>query len=310
MNEKQVEQQTKILEMWDARVKLRRWRLTSILFFIVLLMVLFGGSVTSDRKGPPIYGEYIARVNMEGMITTNLAFIRHLEAIANDNSVKAVLLHINSPGGTPVGGEMIYRALRKIANNKPVVALMDDMAASAGYMIALGADHIIAHKTTITASIGAVMYAPNFRQLGEKMGIEVESYKSSPLKAVPDPFGQTTLEAKQMIQDSVWDTYQTFVLMVHERRKLDPNQLLKVADGRMMTGNQALQAGLVDAIGGEEEALQWLEKVHNFKHIPPVYDLPYHEATPGYSLLGGAAGALQGLTALYKMSFARLWMMV
>jgi protease-4 len=181
-----------------------------------------------------------------------------------------LLVHIDSPGGTVVGGENLYLALRRVAEKKPVVAIMAELATSAGYMVALGTDHIVARQGTVTGSIGVLMQSVEVTDLLTKIGITAESIKSAPLKASPNPLEKLTPDARAAAEDVVMDMYDMFVDMVSERRGMDRDATLKLADGRVYTGRQAMQNGLIDEIGGEREARVWLKSAHNIDDSLPI----------------------------------------
>ncbi len=296
-----------VLDQWEMRRKLSRWRWASLLFFSTLLLMSLSNWGVFDHK-TPVYGSYIARVQLEGAIISDQGIVEHFKSIADNHNVKAVFVHINSPGGAAVGGEMLYKALREVSAQKPVVALLDDIAASAGYMVALGADRIVAHRTTLTGSIGALIYSVNFQELAEKLGVKAETFKSSPFKALPNPLESTTPEVQHLMYETVWDVYQTFFTMVHERRNMSVEDLAKVADGRVMTGNQAFAAGLVDELGGEEVAMQWLISQNKIATQMPIYDVDYgSDDTEYHRLLKPIAAIAKGTYAAYRMTLGGVW---
>jgi len=183
------------------------------------------------------------------------------------------MVRINSPGGTVVGGEALHRTLLKVGKNKPVVAVMGDLATSAGYMIAIAADHIVAREGTITGSIGVLFQTAEVTELLAKIGITVDSIKSGPLKAEPSPFEKLTPEARRATQQLVDDMFDMFVGMVASQRRMSLPEARALADGRVFTGGMALKNGLIDAIGGEEEARHWLAEKKGIDVSLPVRKL-------------------------------------
>src|SRR5690606_20318191 len=174
------------------------------------------------------------------------------------DAVKGVILILDSPGGTTVGGESIYEAVRKIAKKKPVATQVGTLAASAGYMIASASDHIVARQTSIVGSIGVLFQYPDLSKLLDTIGVKVETIKSSPLKAEPNYFSPASDEAKAMIRNMIMDSYDWFVGIVQERRSFTREEALALANGAVFTGRQALEKKLVDGLGGEDEAVAWL----------------------------------------------------
>lgn len=238
------------------RRKLTFWRVAAIA--IAALGIIIGSVwLYGDEMGGSSTN-HIAKIRIEGTITENEELIARLEKLRESDAVKGVILSIDSPGGTTAGGEAIYDEVRLLAAKKPVVAQVGTLAASAGYMIASASDHIVARKSSIVGSIGVLIQFPNFTGLMEKVGITLDEVKSSPLKAEPSPFNVTTEEERAMVRSLILDSYEWFVGIVGERRAMTREQVLKLADGSIFTGRQALSNKLVDALGGEQEAIDWL----------------------------------------------------
>jgi len=185
---------------------------------------------------------------------------------------RAVIVHVDSPGGTTAGSEQLFDALREVADKKPTVVVVDGLAASGGYITAMSADHIIAHDTSLVGSIGVLFQYPNVSDLLGKIGVKVEEIKSSPLKASPNGFEPTSPEARAAIEAIVKDSYDWFRTMVKNRRKLDDAALDRVADGRVFTGHQGIELKLVDEIGNEKTAIDWLAKEKNIDPKLKVQD--------------------------------------
>ena len=202
--------------------------------------------------------DHIAKVKIEGTITEDDELIERLEKIRKSASVKGVILAIDSPGGTTAGGEAIFDEVRRLAAEKPVIAQVGTLAASAGYMIASATDHIVARKSSIVGSIGVLVQFPDVTGLMDKIGIKLEEVKSAPLKAEPSPFNPTTDEERAMVRKLILDSYDWFVGIVDERRPLTRAEVMALADGSIFTGRQALSNKLIDAVGGEREAIDWL----------------------------------------------------
>ena len=236
-----------------------RWRF----FGVLTLLALAAGAAANYLNGLPGFGpsqDHIARIRVSDVITSSHPRDEFLRKIAEDESVKAVVLRLDSPGGTVVGSEELYESLRVVAEAKPLVAIVGEQAASGGYIAALAADRILARQNSITGSIGVISQTPNVHTLAQTIGMEMVEVKSSPLKAAPSPFQPVDARAIAADQAVVNDSYQWFLDLVKERRNMNENQARAVGDGRIFTGRMALEAGLIDEIGGEEEAVAWLEK--------------------------------------------------
>jgi protease-4 len=246
-----------IVDRRRLRRKLSFWRILGFL----LLLLLIGGAIVAwqGRDAFPLVAEdQIARVSVSGFIASDRDRLQMLDKLAKADSVKGVIVAIDSTGGATVGGEELYEGLRKLAAKKPTVATIGTVGASAAYMTAIATDHIVARRTSITGSIGVIFEYPEVSQLLDKLGVRVEEQKSAPLKAEPSPFRPASDEAKAVIQGVIKDSFDWFVSIVAERRNLSPSDALIRADGRIYSGQQALEAKLVDEIGGEDKAIAWL----------------------------------------------------
>lgn len=242
--------------------KVHKWKnvafLLGILSLLLAVKMLTGGGLSDDL----VEGDYIANIKINGVIFEDDFRSEMLEKIAEEASVKAVIVNIDSPGGGIVGSEVLFDNLRNIASKKPIVVLMGSVAASGGYMAAIASDYIIAHNGTLTGSIGVLMESPEVTDLANKIGLKFNTYKSSPLKGSPSPFEKSNPMVDRVIRESIADSYQFFSDLVRERRgeKISKEFSNIVFDGRVFTGRQALKAGLIDEIGGKEEAISYLEK--------------------------------------------------
>jgi protease-4 len=272
-----------IVDRRRMRRKLTYWRVLAV-FVAVVAVAGAGALLTSGRTGliaPP--GGSIARVQIEGLIRANAQRTEALNRLG-ESTARAVVVHINSPGGTVAGSEQLFDSLTKLKSKKPLVVVIDGLAASGGYIAAMAADHIVAQQSSLVGSIGVIFQYPNVSELLKTIGVKVEEVKSSPLKAAPSGYEPTSPEARAAIEAIVMDSYDWFKSMVRDRRKLDPAGLDKVADGRVFTGRQALTLKLVDSLGNEQTAIEWLAKeknidpktpVRNYRMTPRFGDLPF-----------------------------------
>lgn len=280
--------------------QLSAWRAGTIIVAALLLALLAAIDPAQWRAGLiAARGDHVAQVNLGGVITQDMLLERAIVEAGRDSRVKAILVYIDSPGGTVVGSEGIYTALRRAGQDKPIVAIMGEVAASGGYMVALAADRIYAREGTITGSIGVIMQTTDVTGLLEKLGVSAEAIKSAPLKAVPNPLEKLTQEGRITTQRLVDDMYAMFLDMVVLRRKLDPDRARALADGRVYTGRQAREAGLIDAIGGETEARFWLAEDAGIDRGLPARPLQVERPSEFWTdLVGGAIRVLTGKTYL------------
>ncbi len=259
------------------RRKLTFWRVTAVIAIVAAL----AGALWKNSGGG--FSDHIARVRITGLITGAQRQIDLLDSLARSKKVKAVIVRINSPGGTTVGSEAVYDALRRIAAKKPVVSVMDSVAASGGYIAALGTDSIFARGNTITGSIGVIFQWTELRGLMDKIGVKMRTIKSAPLKAEPNPFSELTPEVRKVTEELVRDSFDWFVGLVAKRRKMTREKALKLADGRVYTGRQAVKNGIIDALGDERAALKWLREK---KGVAKNLKVMEHKPKPLASRLG------------------------
>jgi protease-4 len=183
-----------------------------------------------------------------------------LKKIKEAKHVEGVLVFVNSPGGTTTGGESLFTALREVAKEKPVVAQFGTVAASAGYIVGLGTDYIVARGNTITGSVGVLAQWPEVSELMTKLGIKFNEVKSGELKAAPNPFEPATEGARRVMQETIDDGFRWFISLVEDRRGIAASSVDGLVSGRIYSGRQALEKKLIDEIGGEAEAVRWLEE--------------------------------------------------
>ena len=291
-----------IVDRRRMRRKLTFWRVLAVLVAIVAVVVVTSTVARRGGAGLTAGGDYIARVKITGLIRNDQARVDSLEKLAK-SSAKAVIVHIDSPGGTTAGSEQLHEVLRRVAAAKPLVVVVDGLAASGGYIAAMSADHIVAQGTSLVGSIGVLFQYPNVSELLKTIGIKVEEIKSSPLKAAPNGYEPTSPEARAAIEALVKDSYNWFRGMVRDRRKLDDATLERVADGRVFTGRQGLELKLVDQIGNEQTAVDWLAKEKGLKPDTPVRDWQLKSRFGDLTMLHLATTVV--LDAVGLSSFAR-----
>jgi protease-4 len=276
-----------IVERRRMRRKLTFWRVLAVLVAIIAVV-----GIAAMMRGDGGFGSFarpltpqISRVTIEGLIRGDRERTEALENLANSSATRAVIVHINSPGGTTAGSEELHDALRRVALRKPTVVVVDGMAASGGYMAAMAADHIVTQSTSLVGSIGVLFQIPNVTDLLKTLGVTIEEIKSSPLKAAPNGLEPTSPEARAAIQSLVLDSYDWFKAMVQDRRKIEGAALDGVTDGRVFTGRQAIDLKLADEIGQEREAIAYLAKTGNIDPKLPVRDWRLHSGLNELSFL-------------------------
>lgn len=286
-----------IVDRRRIRRKLTFWRVSALA--IALLAIVGAGLLFVPGSGITTPGAYIVRIKVQGLIRGNQDRVEALGRLGR-SAARAVIVHIDSPGGTTAGSEQLYDALRDLQSRKPMVVVVDGLAASGAYIAALSSEHIVAQETSLVGSIGVLFQYPNFTDVLKTIGIKVEEVKSSPLKAAPNGFEPTSPEARAAIESIVLDSYSWFKGLVKDRRKMDDSLLTQVADGRVFTGRQAINLKLVDDLGNEKAALAWLEKEKKVPANTPVRDYSLQPRFSELSFLHLAAWTFEamGLSAI------------
>ena len=306
-----------IIDRRRLRRRVTFWRATAFIVAAIAILAVaaagMGGGIGGKTR------DHIAQIRIEGTITEDDELIGRIGEAAKSAHVKGVVLTIDSPGGTTAGGEAIFEAVRKLAQEKPVTAQVGTLAASAGYMIASGADHIVARQSSIVGSIGVIAQIPNVSKLLGNIGVDVDTIKSAPLKAEPSPFNETTTDERAMMAAMIMDSYEWFIGLVTERRPLSEAEVRRLADGSVFTGRQALERKLVDELGGMDEARAWLHskgvdselKVIEWKKPanPTLGGVPLALAAHLLGLEGGDLAALRSLAGegLFLDGLLSLW---
>ena len=228
----------------------------AIFFFVIL--------ISDNRYKKP----HIAKVTIDNIITQDSFRYEKLEELSQNKNTKAVIVFINSPGGTVVGGETLYKSIKNIAQQKPVISVMGEVATSAAYMASLGSNFIFAQEGTITGSVGVLVLSSEFTELAKKIGISTEVIKSGDLKASPSPLEKMTPKAREQMEKIVQEISKNFINLVKKERKLNNNKTQLISDGRIFTGQSALQIGLIDSIGNIKEAKEYLKIERNIDMLP------------------------------------------
>jgi protease-4 len=286
-----------IVDRRNLRRKLSFWRVIA-LAAVLIGLIIAGLRITGVTPGTRLI-PHIARLSIEGVITGDKDTLKLIDEIGNSHA-SAVLLEIESPGGTTTGAERLYDALRRLAQKKPLVSVIGTLGASGGYIAALGADEIFAEGNSLVGSIGVLFQIPNVSKLLDNIGVKVEEVKSSPLKASPNGYEPTSEAAKQALNSLVVDSFDWFKALVKDRRHMNDAELGAVSDGRVFTGRQGINLKLVDRLGGEREAIDWLEAEKGIRKGLPVQDWKKSRSLERLGLFGAAArvAELFGLASL------------
>jgi protease-4 len=285
-----------VVERRRLRRRLTLWRLLAVVlavFFIALLAI--GNQRLAGSGG---FLPHIARVSVSGLITDDQKMLELLDKVGKSSQVRAVILDINSPGGTTTGGEAMYDAIRRLAEKKPVVAVCGTLATSAAYIVALATDRIFVYGNTITGSVGVIFQWADVTELMRTLGVKVEEIRSGPLKAVPNPFQPADEKARALAEEMVQESKVWFVDLVAKRRKIEPVSVPGLTDGRVYSGRQAVTLKLVDEIGDERNAKEWLQKERNVTPGLSIVEWkPKAESVGILSWLFGSAASLLGISA-------------
>ncbi len=271
------------------------WRIGAILFAVVAIVGIVasrGDNVLAEFGFNP----YVARVSVEGFIGDDREQRKLLAAIGESEQVRGVVVFVNSPGGTTAGGEALYNSLRRLAEKKPVVAVFGTAATSAAYLAGIAADHIVARGNTITGSVGVILQYADVSELMKTLGVKVEEVRSGQLKAVPSPFTPADPAARALVEELVNESRVWFTDIVTQRRALNPEIAEQIKSGRIYTGRQALEIGLIDEIGDEESALRWLQDKRAVPKGLEVIDRKQESSSSSFLMrsIAEGAGALFG----------------
>lgn len=275
----------------------RRWRVIAFVALAIAVIAIAGRFAEANKAAS---SDQIARIDIFGVISTNAARLHVIEELAENDNVKAVILSINSPGGTTAGGEELYEAVLALGAQKPVVAVVHELGASAAYMTAIASDRIYARRLSIVGSIGVLFQHMNAGKLLDTIGIEFDKVQTGPLKAEPDISDPLAGPARVSLQKLVDDSFEWFVDIVAERRDMTRAKALSLSDGRIVTGRMGLELGLIDAVGGEREAIVWLEAEKGIENELPVitqYPPPVSDLDKFTRFLGSRARMAVGLSA-------------
>jgi protease IV len=282
-----------LLDRRRLKRRLSLWRTLALVAALALLAGALlpgeGGGILPQNLPAGLAGGHVARLPVEGFISDDRRTLELLDRAGRDPRVRAVIVSIDSPGGSVAGGEGLHTALLRLRERKPVVAVMGGTAASAGYMVALPAHRIFAREATVTGSIGVLLQSFDASELLARIGVRAEVLPSGPFKAQPSPLQPLTEEGRAELMRLVRDLHAQFVAMVAAGRSMPEEQVRPLADGRVFTGRQALAAGLLDAIGGEAEARAWLADARGVPASLPVRELErrsFTERTFGLALQG------------------------
>ncbi len=280
-----------VLDRRQLRRRLSLWRGLAI---TGLVLAIGGYILSADQTSGLFAQKHIARVAIEGTIVDDRAQLEMLAKLREARNVAGVILYVNSPGGTTTGGEALHDEIRRLAEKKPVVAQFGTVAASAGYIVGLAADHIIARGNTITGSVGVLIQWPEVSELMGKVGVKMNEVKSGELKASPSPFAPADEPSLQVVREMINDSFRWFGSLVESRRGIKLADVPGLAQGRIFSGREALNHKMIDAIGGETEAKAWLVDKRGVAKDLKVIDWK-PAATSSWWMSASLFGALGGL---------------
>ncbi len=266
-------------KIWEALLPKPFRKRHPLLFWgglLVLALVIWKGFFAGESGTPmlPTSGGSIAVIRVEGAIMEQRGLLKWIHQVEKDQSIKGVLLRVDSPGGGVGASQEIYAALKKLDSVKPVVASMGSTAASGGLMVSMAARWVVANPATVTGSIGVRMDRPQYFKLLEKLGLGQETLTTAPYKDAGSPLRPLTEEDRKYFNAVLQDMHQQFVEVVAEGRKMDMAQAGKLANGKIYTGREALKLGLVDELGGQDKALEKLRALTGLKEEEELKERP------------------------------------
>ena len=289
-----------------AKRRLFFWRLISV----ILLIALIGTIISLNAAEPDV--DHVARLDVNNVIIEDEWRQDAIQEILEDDTAKALIVYINSPGGSTYGSERLYKSLRRVAAKKPVISVIGTVGASGGYLTALAGERIFAGESSITGSIGVIIQITEFSELMDNLGIKGDAITSGQLKGEPSPFRPLSEAGRENLQEMVSSTHEWFVNLVTDRRPLTREEAAKLANGGIYIGTKALANGLVDELGGLYEARRWLESAHEIPADLPLLSWEYGppkglvdellEGMLGKSVISERL-TLDGLLSLWHPSF-------
>lgn len=253
-------------------------------FFLFSLLVL--SSVSGDL---PVTGEGIGVVEVNGPITDSRLFVEQIQEFEDNANIKGIVVRVDSPGGAVAPSQEMYQAVLRARDKKQVIISMGNLAASGGYYIACAGEKIFANPGTVTGSIGVITQLTNFNQLAELAKVDVITIKSGKHKDMGNPFREFKEDDREVFQGMVLDIYEQFIKDVSRARKIELEEIRKIADGRVYTGRQAQELGLVDELGGLQDAAAWLAKEVGIQGRPSLIYPPAQEDELLQKLFQGSA---------------------
>jgi protease-4 len=286
-----------VLDRRRLRRRLSWWRALAVIAAVVAIGAL---AFSSAEKMGLLEQRQIARVTIEGMITEDREMLRMFKKLAENKSISAVILVVNSPGGTTAGGEALFEAIRELSKSKPVVAQFGTLATSAAYIAGLATDYIVARGNSITGSVGVIFQWAEFSGLFEKLGVRMNEVKSGPLKAVPSPFQPMDEAGRAATEEMVAESFKWFVALVRNRRNVETKSIPGLEQGRVFSGRDALAHKLIDQIGSEPEAIRYLEEQRNVPKGLNIVDVkPQRNSEWSFiGLTGHLLGKLTGIPGM------------
>ena len=239
-----------------------------LLIITIVILLIVTASLQFQQKE-----NFIAKITVEGIIKDRNDILEQLKDLDNDQNVKGLITIINSPGGTYVGSKEIHESIKNLSKKIPTVAYMREMATSGGYLVSLSSDRIFGNEGTITGSIGVILQTADISQLLGKLGINPVIIKSGDLKAVPNPAEEIDEKKLNYLKDVIKKMQTEFLNLVKKSRDISSSTLDLVSDGRIVTGKQAKDLKLIDAVGTENDAISWLKKEAGLDDKVKVKDL-------------------------------------
>jgi protease-4 len=291
-----------LIDRHSLKTKLSIWR--NIAFILIALFVI----EYISNKFLNFYDiEYIARIKIDGDIFEDSKRDEIIAKISSNPKVKAVIMHVDSLGGSLYSSENLYYIVKKLSENKPTVTVMESFATSGAYMIAMPTARIFARNSTVTGSIGSLMIIPDFSKLAEKVGMKINILKSGDLKAQPQPFSPMTDKVRQYTQDSINEAYDLFIGMAKKDRDLTDKSIREVSTGATFLGQKSLALGLIDEIGAEDEALVYLYKEKNISKNLKIKDVSLKAKKKGLAQLLESFQEIQDLASIMQSYIVTLF---
>ena len=286
----------------DEYFKKRKSYIVRSLLIFLLFLILSTFLLTNNKPTP-----FIAKVYVDGIIYEKTELLERLSHLSEDKNLRGLLVKINSPGGTFVSSRELFDSIKDLGKQIPTAVYMKEVATSGGYLLSLGADRIFSNQGTITGSVGVILQTADLTELFEKIGINPIVIKSGEFKAVPNPIEKIDKRKIDYISEVVLVLQQEFINIVRDRRKIPDYVVKEISDGRIFTATQALDLNLIDQIGSERDAIDWIKKEASLEDDVEIIDFSQEENIFSFLKINNFKNKIKKINVNFLSGFLAIW---